>query len=232
MDYVYICRAGKNEELRYSIRSLVKNLPDVNVWVIGYKPDWYSGNFMSVPDIGNKFDNIYNALISMSRNDDISNDFVLMNDDFFVTDKMDSISVMHGGSLRDKIDAYNDIVRNSLYVRILRSTLDHLVAVGVSDPIDYDIHVPMPMNREQISKLTKRKLFPRSIYGNLANIGGQQITDVKTYTPGSVMSVRSNDFTVSDRPFISTEDKSFKIVYEELLKDMFTEPSEYERKPH
>lgn len=228
MDYVYICRSGNNEELRYSIRSVVKNLPNANVWVIGYKPDWYSGNFMSVPDVGNKFDNIYNALISMSKNDEISNDFVLMNDDFFVTDKMDSIPVMHGGLLKDKINAYNEIVRNSLYVRILKSTLDHLIEVGVSNPIDYDIHVPMPMNREQISKLTRRKLFPRSIYGNLANIGGQQIADVKTYTPGSVMSSRSNDFTTSDLPFISTEDKSFKIVYEEVLRDMFPEPSPYE----
>lgn len=229
MDYVYVCRSGNNEELRYSIRSVVNNLPNSNVWVIGYKPDWYSGNFMSVPDVGNKFDNIYNALTSMSKNDEISNDFVLMNDDFFVTDKMDSIPIMHGGLLKDKIDAYNEIVRNSLYVRILKSTLDHLIEVGVSNPIDYDIHVPMPMNREQISKLTRRKLFPRSIYGNLANIGGQQITDVKTYTPGSVMSSRSNDFTTSGLPFISTEDKSFKIVYEEVLRDMFPDKSEYEK---
>lgn len=228
MDYVYICRAGSNEELRYSIRSLVKNLPDVNVWVVGYKPDWYSGNFMPVEDIGKKFDNIYNALITLCGNEDISNEFILMNDDFFITDSIDSIPVMHGGLLKDKIKEYNQVVRNSLYVRILRATYDRLVALGVKDPIDYDIHVPMQMNRETLKEVAKRNLFPRSMYGNLANIGGEIIKDVKTYGPNSVMNVRSNDHKNLKVPFISTEDKSFSIVYDEVLGAMFTEPSPYE----
>ena len=183
---------------------------------------------MPVEDIGKKFDNIYNALITLCGNEKISNDFILMNDDFFITDRIDSIPVMHGGLLKDKIREYNQVVRNSLYVRILRATYDRLVALGVKDPIDYDIHVPMQMNREIVKEVAKRNLFPRSMYGNLASIGGEIIKDVKTYGQNSVMNVRSNDHKNLKIPFISTEDKSFGIVYDEVLGVMFAEPSPYE----
>lgn len=232
MDYIYICRAGENEELRYSIRSLVKNLPNPNIWVVGYKPEWYVGNFMPVEDISSKFNNIYNALMKVCDNDDIAEEFVLMNDDFFITKEIDSISAMHGGLLKDKIDSYRDIVGDSRYVRILRSTYDFLLKVGVANPIDYDIHVPMPMSRSLLKEVAIMHLFPRSMYGNLTVAGGTEVKDVKTYGDNSLMSIRSNDFTKTDLPFISTEDKSFSIVYEELLKDMFSEPSQYERKLH
>ena len=46
MDIVYNCRPGKqNEELRYSIRSVMENLPHDNLWVVGGKPEWYTGNY-------------------------------------------------------------------------------------------------------------------------------------------------------------------------------------------
>lgn len=228
MDYVYICRAGNNEELRYSIRSLVKNLPDVNVWVVGYKPDWYSGNFMPVIDRGNKFANIHNALTAMCDNDNISNDFVLMNDDFFVIDQIDSIPVMHGGLLKDKIYEYNQLARNSLYVRMLTATYDRLLDLGIANPIDYDIHVPMHMNRQKLKEVARKNVFPRSTYGNLAEVGGDLIKDVKTYSSNSVMSTKSNDHKNPGTPFISTEDKSFKIVYNEVLNGMFEDASPYE----
>lgn len=229
MDYVYICRAGDNEELRYSIRSIERNLPDVSVWVVGYKPDWYSGNFIPVEDIGKKFDNIYNALITLCNSENISNEFVLMNDDFFITDKMDSIPVMHGGLLKDKIKEYNKIVAYSLYVRILSQTYSQLVNCGIKEPLDYDIHVPMLMAKDKVKELTQKSFFPRSMYGNLANVGGEEIKDVKTYNLNSLMSVRSSNYLASSLPFISTEDKSFEKVYDEVLRDMFPEPSSYEK---
>ncbi len=42
-DVVYVVRPGdKNEELRYSIRSVIANLPHRKVWIAGYKPTWLS----------------------------------------------------------------------------------------------------------------------------------------------------------------------------------------------
>ena len=38
MNFIYICRVGENEELRYSIRSVLNSFPEANIWVIGGKP--------------------------------------------------------------------------------------------------------------------------------------------------------------------------------------------------
>ena len=48
MDFVYICKEGVNEELKYSIRSVVESFPESNIWVVGGKPDWYTGNYIQV----------------------------------------------------------------------------------------------------------------------------------------------------------------------------------------
>ena len=58
MDLVYICKPGDNEELRYSIRSAVKNLKFDNLYLVGGKPDWYDGKFIAVEPIPNKFKNL------------------------------------------------------------------------------------------------------------------------------------------------------------------------------
>jgi hypothetical protein len=103
MDLVYICRDGDNEELRYSIRSAVANLPHDNIWIVGGKPDWYTGNFIRTKQNGLKFDNARNNLNTACRKYEISSDFVLMNDDFYFMDKIDKIEMFHGGRLIDKI---------------------------------------------------------------------------------------------------------------------------------
>ena len=79
MDYVYICRSGDNDELRYSLRSIEENMPDGRVWVVGHRPLWYIGDFIPVEDIGGKFDNIKNCIKVVAENQDISNNFILMN---------------------------------------------------------------------------------------------------------------------------------------------------------
>ena len=55
MDYVYTCRNSENEELLYSLRCLEENMPSGRVWLVGYRPKWYIGDFVSVKDVGNKF---------------------------------------------------------------------------------------------------------------------------------------------------------------------------------
>lgn len=228
MDCVYICRKGENEELRYSIRSLIKHSPYKNIWLVGYKPSWYSGNFMPVEDIGGKFSNIANALKQLCDNEEISKDFILMNDDFFITKPIDSMPIFHGGLLNDKIAEYQELDPKSRYTSLLISTQNFLTSSKIKNALDYDIHVPMPMNRIALKSLVNSRYFPRSVYGNVVNLGGEPIKDVKTYAFNSQLSERSSNFLESDLPFISSEDGSFKEIYDSLLRDMFPDPSPYE----
>lgn len=228
MDIVYLCRKGENEELRYSLRSVAKNLPESRVWLVGYKPRWYSGDFISVPDISSKFYNIHNLINHIAFDDQISDDFIMMNDDFFITKPMDTVPVYHGGLLLDKIKNYEKLNPSSPYNVMLLRTYNSLVKSGISQPLDYDIHIPLPFNRTKLRKTIIEKGLPRSTYGNLAGIGGEYMPDVKTYSNNSRMSDRSHDFLESDLPYISSEDGSFNSILDGLLREMFPEPSKYE----
>jgi len=228
MDIVYICRNGDNEELRYSIRSVVKNLPEGRVWVVGYKPKWYTGDFISVPDTSSKFNNIHNLIKHIAFDDRISDDFIMMNDDFFVVRPLDTVPVYHGGSLKDKINKYYELAPNSPYNRMLSRTYNNLINDGIQEPLDYDIHIPLPFNRTRLRETIVMKGLPRSTYGNHAGISGDYMPDVKTYSRVSRMAKRSHKFLESDLPYISCEDESFKSILDGILRDMFPEPSKYE----
>ncbi len=226
-DLVYVCRPGDNEELRYSIRSVVANLKHNKIWIVGYKPDWYTGDFISVEDTSSKFNNIINCLKVVIDSEDVSENFIFMNDDFFLLKQLDSIPVLHGGLLFDKVEKYMSIISNS-YARLLQRTYHELVNSGISDPLDYDIHVPMPMTKSGLRLAITKAYFPRSAYGNIMSIGGELTRDVKAYQKGSYLSSNSYDFENGSLPFISSEDGSFRDVYNLLLKDMFPSPTKYE----
>jgi hypothetical protein len=228
MDYVYICRKGDNEELRYSIRSVVAHASCSNIWLVGYKPDWYRGDFVSLPDTSTKFNNIINCTKAITDVGAISNDFVLMNDDFFFLKDVGIVPTYHGGLLRDKIDKYIEL-GSRRYATLLSRTYNNLTRQGIKDPLDYDIHVPMPMKKQKLRESVKKAYFPRSGYGNVHKVGGTYIQDVKAYAAKNPLRPNSYDFKNGDMPFVSTEDGSFQEVYEEVLKDMFTEPSRFEK---
>lgn len=227
MDYVYICRKGENEELRYSIRSLVKNLPDARVWLVGYKPSWYTGNFIPVKDTSTKFNNIHNALKVIANHPEISDDFVLMNDDFFILKPMSEIPVTHGGLLIDKIREYYRLSPSSYYAHLLSKANTFLINHGIYEALDYDLHMPMPINKTNLIKTISYKHMPRSVYGNLNNVGGIKKDDVKAYSGNSRLSERSISLN-DDAVFLSTEDDSFENTHKETLQKMFPEPSQYE----
>lgn len=228
MDYVYICREGINEELRYSIRSIIKFAPKGNIWVIGYAPDWYEGNFISVEDKSSKFNNIKECLRVAAETKAISDNFVLMNDDFYFLKKTKNIPNYHGGYLKNKIDEYSEL-QAIQYSQLLRQTYKDLKKQGIKEPLDYELHVPMVMNKKLLLKSIDLAYFPRSAYGNINNIEGKIFKDVKVYSDNSLLQKRSYDFSQQDIEFISTEDKSFEKVYELYLKNIFKKRSSFER---
>jgi len=227
LDLVYLCRAGENEELRYSLRSVFQNMPHDKIWVVGNKPRWFNGNFIPVKDSNNKFDNIKNCTKAAAESLEISDNFVLMNDDFFLLKKIDHLPNYHGGFLKNKVEEYEAFNSKSYYTKLLRNTLNLLNNLGYENPIDYDIHLPMIMNKESLKTIMHYRYSVRSLYGNIFNISGETVKDVKVYDKGT-LAARSHDYLNSDFPFVSTTDSSFNRLYRDILKDMFPNPSIYE----
>lgn len=226
MDLVWICRRGPNEELRYSMRSAIQNIEHENVWVIGSKPDWYNGPFIPVfQRNGQKYQNAKNNLTQLISTPEISNDFVLMNDDFF-TLKPVEVGYYYSGTLAERIERNARLSPNANYLEKIKVTKAMLKKQGIDDPLDYSLHIPMKMDKAGLSQALSYPLI-RSGYGNLKQVGGEQRRDVKIYS-GTLYNGMS--YTPDgDSDFISTDDNSFPQVKQDLLGPLFSEPTQFER---
>ena len=229
MDFVYICRSGPNQELRYSIRSLYANTNVNSIWVVGGKPDWYKGNHIPVRQDKAKYVNAQNNLKEIINNNKIPDQFILMNDDFYITRPLTSLPVYHGGSLVEKTINFKKY-RSGLYANKLAETVEILKSNGVQNPLDYAIHVPMTIHKENFEFAVNLGGSIRSIYGNMNRVGGIRlpVDDVKVH-PASTMYPKSFDYKTNEfnLPFLSTSDATFRDVYRGLLYK-FDKPSIHE----
>jgi hypothetical protein len=222
MDVVYRVRDNpKNEELRHSLRSLV-NLPHDRVFVFG-GPPWLR-NVVRLPDPGGgKWAAIYACLGEAARHPDISDEFILVDDDQFVMQPLDSVPVLHRGPMQD--------IRYSsdTYVAARRRAYKYLVSRGIEAPLNYELHIPIVLNKDRVAvrdeELRRDRQSPmpffRSVYGNLEGIGGERAHDVKY---GLTREVPRPAI-----PFLSTNDQSFRLGYAgDRVRATFPEPSIYE----
>lgn len=225
--FVYICRGGANEELRYSIRSVMHYFPDAEIIIVGSPPDWYNGKTLYVPQNKDKYFNASKNLHTICHSEEIPEEFVFMNDDFFIVEKIRNIPLYHGGSFLKKVEKYKTIAPRGSYTRRLVDTFKTLRRLGISDPLDYDLHVPMVVEKSKLKRAIQFDVLWRSVYGNVYNSGGIEISDVKVYLNLDI-NTHSYDFKNGRLPFISTEDKVFPFVRDEIFEKKFGKPSKYE----
>jgi hypothetical protein len=227
LDLVYICGPGDNEELKYSIRSAVKNLKFDNLWVVGGKPDWYVGNYLEVIQNKSKYANARNNLRAICNSSKISDSFILMNDDFYIMNKVDNVPYMHGGLLADKIKKYENLTGNTRYVLMLKRTLLSLSRRKNKDVLDYELHVPMVMEKEKLLAIVELPDLWRSRYGNTFDVGGIEIDDVKVYSFGA-LTKKSYDINNLKYDYLSSNNDSFEMIRDKVLKVSFPDKVVYE----
>lgn len=229
-DIVYPVRDGdRNEELRFSLRSLEVNYPSHGqVWIVGFKPSWLI-NVQHIPGNGGRTENanVYHNILRAMQNTDVAENVIMMNDDFFITTPMTEIPVLFRGTLRAHLKL-NSVARqpNNKWAQSLRTTRIVLQALGFIEPLSYELHVPLPVRRQAMAETLARftHITPeappqwRSLYGNINQIGGTVGVDCKTYS-SAAMRV----------PYHSTTDSSFK-YYRTKFMEMFPRPSRYEKK--
>lgn len=197
MDLVYLVRNGdKNEDLRVSLRSIAKYKPDFdNIWIVGYKPSWVNDNVGYV-ETGNPnrlaWKNARDNLVIACQTDEISEDFILMNDDFVLTKPIKSWTksinkVMN--TFEDQIKYYNDIKLTSNYTKAFSNCVDLIKKLSGKRKIyNYERHAPMIINKKKFLDLYNNKLVQeyinnsivwlyRSFYGNIYDIKFETIAD-------------------------------------------------------
>ena len=229
MNFVYICKDGENEELRYSIRSVVKNTNDPKIWVVGGKPDWYIGNHISVLQDQHKYQNALNNLRAACASEEIPEDFILMNDDFYITNKINKVKIYNNGSLEDQINQYHNLGLRSTYLHRLGKTYAYLQRRDIPNPISYEVHIPMPMKKSKLITILEENYSTlwRSKYGNTFNIGGEKVKDVKVHKNGALIALSYNQ-DEEQIPYLSSADSSFMFLLD-FLTTNFPEKSIYEQ---
>jgi hypothetical protein len=230
LTFVYLCRSGENEELRYSIRSVLKYFPTAKIWVVGQKPDWYCGPFIKVAEYPkSKHHAVYQNLKSIANSSDLPEHIIIMNDDFFFTRAVDEIGHYFGGRLLDKVLAYESLFPKSSYTKRLRKAYDYLRNNNFPNPLDYELHVPMKVKRSRLSRAIEHNIPWRSAYGNMFKVKGTKMVDVKVYSNGS-SEIGGYDYKLGIYPFLSTDDASFEGVRLNYLMKKFPHPTIYESK--
>lgn len=227
-DIVYVLKNDiDSEELVYSLRSL-SNFPHNKVWFYGGNPKGLTpdeGIFFQQSG-GTKWERVRNSLIDVCKNDDITENFWLFNDDFFVMKKFErdprpfiQCSIYYHYTAIEKRHNY----ASSSYTRGLRFSETKLKERGY-DTLDYALHIPMLFNREKLYNTFIE--FPqchnfRSVYGNRNHIGGILHRDVK---------ITSFDREPDDTyDFLSTTEKSFKYgAVGDYIRNSFPEKSRFE----
>ncbi|HOB90281.1 MAG TPA: hypothetical protein PKG74_03065 [Candidatus Colwellbacteria bacterium] len=231
MDIVYILGRGskwQNNELRFSLRSIVKNFRHGKVWIIGEFPKWLRNceHVAALDPYDNKLSNAIFKIRTACRTPEISERFVLMNDDFYFLRKIDSIQAFTLGTMSKAILEHK--TQAGYYFHAFRETRNLLQAAGHQEPANYEVHYPIVFEKKKFLAATDALewettlcLF-RSIYGNTFNIGNKKRIDTKVYDISELSKLTEGDLlSSSDR--VVLRPKFQKFIYEK-----FPDPSQYE----
>lgn len=224
MDLVYLLdsRTKDYQAFRLSFACAKKNLPHRKIFVIGKKPEDIEAIEIPFNDSGLprvRGINTGNKLRIAIKNKDISDDFILMNDDFYAVKKLDKIATAHLGKLtgwltENRAEEKGTAFTAPFWQRRIKD-MSKLFPSGYF----YEVHQPMIYNKKKLRETLKKRetLKPkriyttiRTMYGNYYNIGGRKTIDCKIYNNNDWGKLKHLSF-LSTSPKIETEETFNKI---------------------
>lgn len=225
-DVVYILRQSElnNLELLFSLRSL-KNIEYWKIYIVWYLPKWCQ-NVIHIPAVDPYNIKSLNALhkIKIACNDErISDDFILMNDDFYIT-KPTEIKYYHRGTIKQHIEDKKWRLWNSNYIQNLEKTFKLF-----PDWLDFSLHIPFIYNKQKFLELCenydmKQGYLLRNLYANHYWIEWEYMEDCKVNNMQDLMKIKQEIPLL-----ISSNDSFFQKSFILFLKQIFPEKSQYEK---
>ena len=173
MDVLYLLGSGsvwENNEIRFSLRSAEKNILDLGrVFIVGELPDFLCNvEHLAFPDMfGAKWKNAYTKTLFACKNPDLSDDFLLMNDDFFILKPIEASSYPF---------YYSKVVpiKNSLREARFQNTTGLTASVlpkKIKTFLNFAVHRPVRINKKMYLDMPAPDLnmvgfSPRAFYCN------------------------------------------------------------------
>lgn len=232
LDIIYFVKDGiHNEELRYSLRSVDLNMPHKRVWIFGGCPT------NIVPDVRvrvdqtgrTKWDNVRNMYRMVCKNKEITDNFIMFHDDFFVMRPTSHISPLYRCTLEEHIKILEPS-KPSSYSNLLRGCLRAIkngTQIEEKDALSYEVHTPFIFNKEKL--LATLNTFPdchaiRTLYGNLFYAKeSEQSSDVKVFDSKPTFDYKNSQFLSTDDPVININNDFWR-----WLKKQFPKKCKYE----
>lgn len=234
MDIVYLVKECKeNKELTYSLRSLV-NLPHNRVFIVGGCPNNLNKSKLihtAILQTKSKYQNTTTNLQLICQNKALSDNFILMNDDFFILEPIKNpvqeLNLCRGPIeevIKDYARRYNNCYND--YLLGMKQTKIFLQDMCIANPLSYELHIPMILNKQKVLDMFKlphlesvKVIHKRSLYGNLYMKDSTPINDVKV--------LKNYYYPLGSNKFLSTEDDSFERVHP-FLNNLFPDKGYYE----
>lgn len=221
MTVVYTIGRGSawhDNELRISIRSMVKNTPVRKIIIVGYKPDFLTNvTHIPFPDGPRKAFNIHQKTLAACNE---AREFIQAADDHFVLKPTEFKEYYHGGPIKER-------KYHGSYARVVQATKEVL-----PDGLFYNLHIPMKMKAKDYREIMKeydwdrKDYLVKSLYANNVPVKGEQLPDCKVR---DFMRRATIEKYVKDRTFLSVGDGGLCQEMKNLLFEMFPDPSEYEQ---
>ena len=225
-DIVYILKDDiATEELRYSLRSVEQNFPHRFVWFVGGQPKGLKPDkLLRHTQFGaNKWLKIKSSMLEVVKQEELSDEFFLFNDDFFVAKPFENEFVnFTDRTLADRIEDFRkENPHLNRYAKTLVQTEEELKAQG-HGTLNFEAHLPMLFEKNKVTAVLTQCCSPqmRSIYGNITRCAYEDRRDVK---------VNSLNDIPYGMDFVSTNDKTFTYGnVGQYIRNLFKEPSRFE----
>ncbi len=233
MTVAYIlCDGSKcdNLELRLSLRSIEKHLKPERVIVCGHDPEFLSDNVEDISHYPPKKENdaafgIKENLLALCNYPSTPDEFVLMNDDYFILQPIKDFPYYHKGELRDAMERIGSGV---FYGHLLAAAV--ILEKKKLPTKHFDGHWPIVYDKQKLLKIINETdwevpLGPtiRSLYCNIYGITGEYADDVKANQP-----IKDWPAFCAGKSVISVGDESFDSTGRKYLLSLFSDKSIYE----
>lgn len=204
MDVVYVHKRKNSDEIIWSIKSVQKNLKHRNIYVIGDDPGLGGitviNSKLSQWSPFSKYHDQINKYLVACQLEELSDNFIAMNDDFFVMGDWEPINYNRG---QLGYQAATRLRRDPYFLSLI-CTEDCLKAWGIAT-LSYELHTPFVYNKRKLSDLIltigvdrRPPLQVRSLYGNTYNVKTEYKEDVKNiadFRTSTLLSTTEHQFT-------------------------------------
>ena len=246
MDVVYVLGTGSswnNNELRFSLRALKMNCPDVEkIFIVGEFPSWANDRLIHIPAKDfhphgiNADGNIIRKVREACNDPRVSENFLFINDDHTIIrpTRAADVPFFHKGDMTKYSDGY----WNHNYWRgRLKATMEELVYRGET-AYHYDCHTPIVFNKAHFIDIMDRYdtdtgigLCMKSLYANTLKVKGKKLKWEKR-TAFWPMTGPELVHRFSECGYMTYNDRGLTPELKLWLQLFFPDQSKYERTPY